>query len=179
MILLSLTAEPSQQEKIVHIYKNYYCCMAHTAGKYLRNKADIEDTVHDCIVKLLSVIDTLDTSDEVKLRHLCGVVARNTAINRIKEKRNEVLPLEEVFDISSEDTPETLTMSNETVNILKRAIEALGDTYKDVCRLKYINGLKERQIAALLDLSEKTVNQRIFRGKKILRKALEKESINE
>ena len=92
----------------------------------------IEDTVHDCIVKLLSVIDTLDTSDEVKLRHLCGVVARNTAINRIKEKRNEVLPLEEVFDISSEDTPETLTMSNETVNILKRAIEALGDTYKDV-----------------------------------------------
>lgn len=177
MILLSLTAEPKKQEKIVHIYKNYYCCMAHAAGKYLKNKADVEDTVHDCMVKILSVIDGLDTSDEVKLRHLCGVVARNAAINRVKEKRNEVLPLEAVFDISDDRTPETLTVSNETVRILKKAVESLSDTYRDVCRLKYINGLKERQIAVLLDLSEKAVNQRIFRGKRILRKALAKESI--
>lgn len=177
LLLYTMTAEPSHKEKIVHIYQNYYCCMAHAAAKYLKNKADVEDTVHDCMVKLLSVIDTLDTSDEVKLRHLCGVVARNTAINRVKEKRNEVLPLDEVFDMSDDETPETLAVSNETVSILKRAIESLGDTYRDVCRLKYINGLKERQIAVLLDISEKTVNQRIFRGKRILRKALAKEGI--
>lgn len=180
MLLLFLTeAGPQEQDKIVYIYRNYYSCMAYTAGKYLNNKADVEDTVHDCMVKLLSVIDSLDISDGVKLRHLCGVVARNAAINRSKSRRNEVLPLEEVFDMSCEDTPESITVSNETVRVLVKAINSLSDTYRDVCRLKYINGFKERQIATLLDLSEKTVNQRIFRGKQILRKALIKENINE
>lgn len=180
MFLMYLTAEePREQDKIVYIYRNYYACMAYAAGKYLNNKSDIEDTVHDCMVKLLTVIESIDISDPVKLRHLCGVVARNAAINRIKSKNNDMLPLEEVFGISAEETPESITVSNETVSLLVKAIDALGDTYRDVCRLKYINGLKERQIASLLDLKEKTVNQRIFRGKQILKKILVKESINE
>ena len=139
MIPLYLTqAELDKQDKIAHIYLNYYSCMVYTSGKYLKNKTDIEDTVHDCMVKLISVMDSLDTSDPVKLRHLCGVVARNTAINRSKAKSNELLALEEVFDMCTEDTPESVTVSNETVRILIRAIDSLGDIYRDVCRLKYI-----------------------------------------
>ncbi len=179
LLFYMMAAEPEQQDKITQIYLNYYSCMAYTAGKYLKNKADIEDTVHDCMLKLIGVIDTLDLSDPVKVRHLCGVVARNVAINRSKLKSNTSIPLDEIFDMSVPDTPETVAVSNETLRILVNAINSLGDTYRDVCRLKYINGLKERQIATLLDLKEKTVNQRLFRGKQILKQALIKENVHE
>ena len=43
MLLLYLTtAEPSEQDKVIYIYHNYYSYMAYTAGKYLKNKADVE-----------------------------------------------------------------------------------------------------------------------------------------
>lgn len=179
MLLLYLTAaEPQQQDKISQIYLDYYSCMAYTASKYLKNKADIEDAVHDSMVRIISVIDTLDLSEPVKVRHLCSVVARNVAVNRVKRKSNSDIPLDDVFDMSVHETPESLVVSNDTLRVLVDVINSLGDTYRDVCRLKYINGLKERQIARLLDLNEKTVNQRLFRGKKILKNALRKENIN-
>ncbi len=179
MILFFLTvAMPEEQDKVIYIYRNYYSCMAYTASKYLKEPSDIEDTVHDSMVKLLGMIESIDTSDELRLRHLCCVVARNIAINRVKVSSRNSLPLEEVFDVSTEDTPESITVSNDTVRVLVDAIDTLKDTYRDVCRLKYINQLKEKDIAELLDLPEKTVNQRIFRGKQILRKALAKEKVN-
>ncbi|MBR6514366.1 MAG: sigma-70 family RNA polymerase sigma factor [Clostridia bacterium] len=178
LLFNSTVAEPQKQDKISRIYLDYYSCMAYSAGKYLKNKADIEDTVHDTMVKLISVIDTLDLSDPVKVRHLCSVVARNTAINRVKLKSNNTVPLDDIFDVCIPDTPESVVVSNETVNILVKAINSLGDTYRDVCRLRYINGLKVQQIASLLELNEKTVNQRLFRAKQMLRKALVKENIN-
>ena len=179
MLLLNLTPTESETEdKISRIYLDYYSCMAYTAGKYLKNKADIEDTVHDCMVKLMGVIDTLDLSDPIKVRHLCSVVARNTAINRVKLKSNNNVALDDIFDVCIPETPESVVMSNETVSILVKAINSLGDTYRDVCRLRYINQMKVNQISRLLDLNEKTVNQRLFRAKQILKKSLAKESIN-
>jgi hypothetical protein len=50
---------------------------------------------------------------------------------------------------------------------------SLSDTYREVCEMKYILHMKEREIAQELGLSEKNVNARIFRGKQVLRKMIQ------
>ena len=83
----------------------------------------------------------------------------------------------EGVNIKAEDILD-IVINEESYGIILKAIDNLSDTYQAVCKLKYINGLKEREIAEVLDLPEKTVNQRIFRGKQILREALIKEQLH-
>ncbi len=179
LLFETVLSDETKTEKAIRIYKSYYSYMIYIAGRYLRDPADREDAAQDCMLKLISVIDSIDTSDEARLKGLCGVVTRNIALNICKRKERGNVSLEDIFGAeSSEPTPESRTVSNETLRALVSAIERLNPTYRDVLKLKYLNQLKESEIARLLDLPYKTVNQRIFRGKALLRKAIEEENLN-
>ena len=107
-------------------------------------------------------------------------MTRNIAKNICKRKEKSNVSLEEIFNVETrEPSPENIVVANDTLRRLVNAIERLSPTYRDVLKLKYLNQLKEYQIAALLDLPQKTVNQRIFRGKALLRKSIEEENLNE
>ena len=180
LFLETILSAETKNEKAIHIYKSYYSYMIYIASKHLSNPADREDAAQDCMLKLISIIDSIDTSDETRLKGLCGVVTRNIAINIRKRKEKGNISLEEIFNAEThEPSPENIAISNDTLRKLVNAIERLGETYRDVLKLKYLNQLKESEIAKLLDLSPKTVNQRIFRGKALLRKAIEEENLNE
>lgn len=180
MLFLTLVQDAVQKDKIIFIYQNHYSRMAYTAGKYLYSREDVEDAVQESMLKLLTVIDRIEVEDPVRLKNLCCVVARNVAVNMAKSKKQNVLPLEEVFDTAdrSTKTPEETAVENDLMSRLISCIDSMSDIYRDVCRLKYINELKESEIARLLDLPPKTVNQRIFRGKQILKNILMKENVN-
>ncbi len=175
----TILSEEGKTEKAIHIYKNYYSYMIYIAGRHLSDSADREDAAQDCMLKLISIIDSIDVSDEARLKGLCGVVTRNIAINICKRKEKSNVSLDEIFNVDTrEPSPENIVIANDTLRRLVNAIERLSPTYRDVLKLKYLNQLKESEIAKLLDLSQKTVNQRIFRGKVLLRKAIEEENLN-
>ncbi len=180
MLFLMTVQDAVQKDKIIYIYQSQYSRMAYTVSKYLHSREDIEDAVQDTVERLIRIIDRIDTDDPVRLKNLCCVVARNVAINRAREGKNKLLPLDEVFNTAdtSTPTPEESAIENDLVSKLISAIDSLGDIYRDVCRLKYINELKETEIAKLLDLPPKTVNQRIFRGRQMLKNILMKENVN-
>ena len=179
LLFETVLSEENKTEKAIRIYKSYYSYMIYIAGRYLRDPADREDAAQDCMLKLISVIDSVDTEDEARVKGLCGVVTRNIALNICKRKERGNVSLDAVFGVeSSEPSPESKAISNETLRLLVEAIERLNPTYRDVLKLKYLNQLKESEIAKLLDLPSKTVNQRIFRGKALLRKAIEEENLN-
>lgn len=76
------------------------------------------------------------------------------------------------------DNPEDIVITKDTYNTVMNAINSLNEKYRDVCILKYVNQLKEREIAEILNISPKNVNVRIFRGKQLLREALRKEGMH-
>lgn len=179
LLFEAILSEETKTEKAIHIYKSYYSYMIYIAGRYLRDPSECEDAAQECMLKLLMIIDSIDTSDEARLKGLCGVVTRNTALNICKRKERGNVSLEEVFNVTDGNCePESVVIANEGLKALVLAIERLSPVYRDVLKLKYLNQLKEREIAKLLDLPQKTVNQRIFRGKMILRKAIEEEGLN-
>ena len=65
----------------------------------------------------------------------------------------------------------------DSYNQIRDIIQNMNDTYRDVCLLKYVYGYREKEIALILNLSLKVVNQRIFRGKQELRKRIKEENL--
>ena len=59
------------------------------------------------------------------------------------------------------------------------AIKSLPELYRDACVLKYVHGYKEKEVAELLGLPERTASTRIHRGKMLLREVLRKEGYHE
>ena len=62
--------------------------------------------------------------------------------------------------------------TKELSEAIHAAIQKLGDTYRPVMEMKYIFHLKESDIAKLLNLPEKTVSVRIYRGRQQLQELL-------
>ena len=178
---LSIVETDKDKEKVVFIYENYYSFMCYTAGQVLNhNKYDVEDAVHNAMLKLIENLDAIDFSDPQKTKNLCGIVAKNMARDFLKRKENQNVPLEdEVREASAvENDPGDILLKKNTYDIILRELHSLDDKYRDVCILKYVHELKEREIAALLDINTKTVSTRIFRVKQILRDSIRKEAVH-
>ncbi len=181
-LYLSMVESEEDADKVTYIYENFYSLMAYSAGKVLNhNKHDVEDVVHSSMMKIIENIRLIDFSDMNRAKNFCMTVAKNKAKDYCKRKDNRSLPLDEVFseNIEKECDPVEMIITRESYNIIVRAIESLDEKYRDVCMLKYLHGLKEREIAELLDISPKTVGTRIFRGKQLLREALREENTYE
>ncbi len=170
---LSIVETEEDRNKVTHIYTKYYSFMCCVAAKYLRSKSDVEDIVHDSMIKIIDKLDTLDLSDEKKLKSFIGVIVKHKAIDFIRLKNNNSESLDEHFSIPDNDsTPEEIVIAKDTYDIILNAIRTLEDKYKTVCILKYVNGFKEKDIAELLDLTENAVGVRLYRARKILRERL-------
>lgn len=178
-LYLSMVDSNEEKEKITQIYEKFYPYMAYKAGVILKSEQDVEDIVHDSMMSIIDNLSLINMDDEMHARNICGVIAKNKALDFLKRKQNQTLSIEESITEDNFVTsgPSEVVIGQDTYDIIVKAIDSLKDTYRDVCLLKYVNGLTEREIAKVMNLSDKTVNQRIFRGKQILREALKRENI--
>ena len=178
-IYLSMVETAEDRDKVVFIYENYYSFMCWCAGEVLgHNKHDVEDSVHNAMVSIIEHLECIDFSDKQRLKNFCGIVAKNKAINCKKSQGKNVTSTEDTINIGIDhvEMPDEIVLGRETYSVILREVFELDEKYRDVCMLKYLHGLKEREIAELLDISPKTVGTRIFRGKQLLREALRKEN---
>ena len=129
----------------------------------------------------MEYIDNIDIDDDVRAKSLCLLIVKRRAIDHIRKIDNRNLKLEDMhIKAAREDQdPEILLDKRATLDIIVKAIGSLDDSYRDVCRLKYLHQMTEKQIAKLLGITPKAVNMRIMRGKVILRKILRKELYGE
>lgn len=177
---LSIIETEEDKDKVVFIYENFYSFMCYTAGQVLgQGKPEVEDAVHNAMLKIIERLDMIDITDEIKVKNLCGIIAKNIAKDHLKRKDNQTIRLDETFsDMPSEDDAvDEIVIKGDTYEIILRAIRALDEKYRDVCILRYVHGYKEREVAELLNISAGTVSTRIFRAKQILREELRGESI--
>jgi RNA polymerase sigma factor (sigma-70 family) len=76
------------------------------------------------------------------------------------------------------DSPEKQFQQAELSDILQSALSELNEEQREVVIMKEYEGLKFREIAEVLNISENTVKSRMYYGLEGLRKILEKKNIN-
>lgn len=139
------------------------------AGRACRE--DMEELCADVFVALWTHADTLNPEQGV--RPWLGTVAKNKAIDWLRRQRpGDPIP-ENVPDPSP--GPEELAQRREQSARLWAAVDALDEPDRTLfIRYYYENG-KLKTIAAELGLTQTAAKQRLFRGRKALKIALQEE----
>ena len=76
------------------------------------------------------------------------------------------------------DNPESQLNRQELADILQQALKEINPEQREVIIMKEYEGLKFREIAEILNISENTVKSRMYYGLEGLRKILDKNNIN-
>lgn len=107
-----------------------------------------------------------------------------------KRKNNQSLSFDLVWNREAEDSPawessgqrfdnpERQLQQLELSDILQKALHELSDEQREIVIMKEYEGLKFREIAEILSISENTVKSRMYYGLDGLKRILEKNNIN-
>ena len=109
---------------------------------------------------------------------MCITIVRNKCIDEIRRQEHFDGKDPEELVLCSMDAdiqPEAHMQRREQKELLQRVMSRLPETLYTVLVLKYYQEFSIREIAKQLELSEKTVEMRLYRAKKKMRELLEQE----
>lgn len=172
---LALIDEPSDKEKFADIYKAYKDMMFCKAMSILHNSSLAEEAVQESFLKIAKNISKISKAVCSKTASFIVIIVRNTSLDIIKaEHINENEPLSlDAADISMDVLGNV--MSSDGYEHVISAVNELDNIYSDVLMLKFVYGYDTESIVRLLNIPKRTVDSRIYRGKKLLQSKLEEE----
>ena len=172
-IYLALIDEPSDKEKFLAIYENYKDIMYQKAMSVLHNSSLSEEAVQESLIKIAKNISKISSVNCSQTQFFIVIIVRNTSLTMIKSE--SIGKTAEISDDTPDISMDVLSrvMSKQGYEHLVSLVNELDDIYTDVLTLKLVMGYSSDEISSLLGVSRKTVDSRIYRGKKILQRRLE------
>lgn len=153
---------------IVGRYQSLVCSLAYSATGSLGTS---EDLAQETFITAWNHLRLLREPDKLR-SWLCGI-ARNRINNFLRRQRREPVSSAESLDrVAESPAPEPLPperiIGQEQSALVWGALERIPDLYREPLVLFYREGRSVQQTAALLDLTEENVKQRLSRGRKLL-----------
>lgn len=133
----------------------------------------LDDICSRSFEKAFRTIDTYDAA-KAQFRTWLTTIARNTAIDVLQKERRMG---ENVQSIDGEtqqivnttpdimDSPIDVIIKNENQEKMEAGIEGLPDLYRDIAKMRLIDGMQYEEIAEKLEIPLNTVRTRIRRAK--------------
>jgi RNA polymerase sigma factor (sigma-70 family) len=122
---------------------------------------DIEDVMQKVFYELWRVHERYDPN--LSLRGWVLGIARKRAIDHLRKRRDVVVPLDSMREITGDDgreVAERLVWADE----VRSALDLLPDLQRQVIELAYFDGYTQTEIALALDIPLGTVKTRTSRG---------------
>lgn len=182
MLLSALNED--QRSLIERIYERDSKTMILTAMKYVKEQSTAEDIVQQVFVKIIRQLEENNIELCSKTTGYFVIMVKNRCIDHLRAQKthddisyDDLLFEGEEFQNKTSDhiDPSELVISQERYDKILQAIRRLDEKYLIPIRLKLLHNLSEKQIAETLGLSEKNVNSRIYRARKLLIEEIRKE----
>lgn len=143
--------------------------------QYVKSKEDADEIVNDAFLSIWDKKDTLNFDDSLK-SYLYTTV-RNKSINFLKKKKIEFSFDDNMHNVSNiESSPSQIIEGKEVAKFINIFIEQLPTKCKQVFILSRKEQMSNKEIAQLLEISPKTVENQIGIAIKIIKHKLD--SIN-
>jgi RNA polymerase sigma-70 factor (ECF subfamily) len=156
------------------LFNTYYRDMVLFGGTYLPQQAVCEDIVQSVFLKLWSERATLVIDTSLKSWLLRAV--QNACLDEIRH-RNIVFDHESyvLSSLRPDDLADTenYVLYSELQRHLHRALKRMPEAYREAFELNRFEGMKYREIAGQLNVSERTIEERIGKAIRFLRKYLQ------
>jgi RNA polymerase sigma-70 factor (ECF subfamily) len=150
------------------LFMLYYQRLFHLAVYFLKSKELADEVVSDIFFHLWVKKETLPGISEIN-RYLYAAV-KNQSLYYLR--RRNVIPNSDTMElyniewIPDADDPEGRLLKQEYKDLIQQAILSLPAKCREVFRLVLSDRLKHKDIAILLDISEKTVESHVSKAYK-------------
>ena len=145
---------------------------------FVRNAEDAEELMMDTFAKLAVDKPSFVPDHSGSFKGWLFTIARRNALMHIRKKRYETVPLDESIP-SDTELPDTMLLREERNRKLYQAMSALKPEYRRVLYLLYIEDLPHEEIAGIMSMNLRQIYNLVERGKKSLKKSLERMGITD
>ena len=152
------------------LFTHYGPLMRYIIAPILPNAEDREECLSEAAMRVWEKIGQFDTTRGSFNAWLTAIV-RNAALNRFRRTANEDSEIPESTP-APEPTPEEQLLREERQNAVKRALQELSQSERNLFYRKYYYLQSTAQIAAELGMTERAVEGKLYRLKKRIRKML-------
>jgi len=177
-VLVNMTLQ-GDKNAFCELIKRYEKQIYGLAYRLTNNLEDAKDLAQEAFTKIYLVLEKYDP--ERPFFPWMYKVANNVICSclRKQKNKNQEISLDKVIDFSplvpKNDThPEDYSVTKETQRLVQQAIAELPEKYKVPLILKYLEDLSYKSIGEILDLPVSTIETRLYRGRALLLKRLNK-----
>src|ERR1700743_3488553 len=155
-------ARLDDQQAYKEMFTSLYSYLFSFAKTIVKSKESAEEVVSDVFIRIWQKRKELEKIGNLKV--YLYVSTRNIAFNYLdKQKRN---PTNSIDDFEAEFTsiyfdPEQLLVTADMLALIQKAIDQLPPKCKMVFKLAKEDGLKYREVAEILDISVRTVENQL------------------
>lgn len=164
----------------LEIYENHQHLVFNLCLNYLQNKQDAEEAAQDVFVKIHHKLIEFREKASYKTWIYRITVNHCLDVLRSRQRQKRFGFLLSFFDERNEsrtetpdfDHPGVLMEDHESLEILFGKINQLPENQRTALILKYLDELSQREIAEIMQISEKAVESLLMRAKSNLNKKL-------
>lgn len=156
-------------------FRNFYLKQVQSATNFAYYKCGDSDAALDLVQDAFAKIwENCSKIDFTKVKTYLFTSINNLFLNTIKHQKVVMRYAKDAPNLDTNNqSPEYLLEEEEFKQKLANAIASLSEVQREVFLLNRIDGKKYREIAVLLDVSQKTVEKRMSDALKILKAQIE------
>jgi len=162
-------------EIFAKILARYSAKIERYVRKFLYDQKDAEDTVQEVFIKAYRNIRSFDP--DRKFSSWLYRIAHNEAINFLRKKKIETLPLfdlDTLFPHLARQEHKNESDTQQIKELMESSISKLDLKYREPLVLYYLEGFDYKEIADILHVPIATVGVRMNRGRKLLKEHYDK-----
>lgn len=154
------------------LYLDTRALMYKKAKRMLRGEQDVEDVINDALEALIKKIDLLKGFDSCTLRAYVVSTIRNTALNYLNHKKRQGERVIPDGDEALESIPARAAgldadlIRKQDLDALKKALMLLPERERDLLTMKYLDELKDREIAAVFGIKPGSVRAYLTKARR-------------
>lgn len=160
------------------LYRHYFPRVYAYVAQRVGGAAEAEDVAAEIFLKVVSALNSFEYRGPGSFAAWLFRIALNQVNQFYRQQRQsgESLSLDALPDIHSDAPgPEHLLARKEMFTRLRALIATLPPRRQEIVRLKFYGGLRNQEIAAVLDLDERTVASNLSRALKDLERRYQPE----
>ncbi|MGL5787393.1 MAG: RNA polymerase sigma-70 factor [Bacteroidales bacterium] len=152
-------------------FKEYYQTLCNIAYGYIPDRDECEDIVQDTFITVWN--KEKDLLPEKEFLSYMVIAVKNNCISVIRKQRFDTVSMDDsenspnIHHLADNDNHQTEELSAEEK--LHKILSVLPARCKEIFLLSKLHGMKYREIAEELDISEKTVENQMGKALKTLR----------
>lgn len=170
---LALRCGHNDQKAQGELYTRYAGRLYAVCFRYIGNKEEAQDLMHDAMIKAMDCIRLFHYSGEGSLYAWLRRLTVNISIDRLREKgRALIVPLDMTMEPAVSEQQDDADADNIPAQVMLDMVAALPDVRRTVFNMYCIDGFTHKEIAEAINITEKGSASILAKSRAQLRNAI-------